>query len=297
MKVDYRYFPVSDTQKAWGLYATCAGFGLSAPGAEFPSRAHPDEYYFTWEQGRILHEWQLILVKRGRGKVAFRDGGFPLKKGSLLVLAPEHWHRYRPDADTGWTTRFIGFGGDIAARLMACAGLGGEGSARVVDTTPHIREHFAATVDDILEGGQESVYAASARIFALLAELKELPQAGGDTARARHEGIVRQARAYIAEHCDGVVDFKALAALLGLPYRTFRHIFAKECGMPPLRYQLETRLARARHLLASSDMPIAEIASLLGFNSPWYFAHFFQHETGQSATAYRAAAISTSSHP
>ena len=290
MKANYRYFPVSDTQKAWGLYATCVGRARSEAGTEFPSRAHPDEYYFTWERGRVLREWQLILVEEGRGEAEFADGRrAALPKGTLLSLAPGAWHRYRPDPATGWATLWIGFGGEIAARLMAAAGFGAECAARGAAKTRHTRSLFAATVAETLESGLARPCATSARIFALLAALAEAPDAGGGAdARTRRSELARRARAYIAEHCNGVIDFSALAASLGLPYRTFRHIFAKECGMPPLRYQLETKLSRAKNLLASSDIPVAEIASLLGFNSPYYFAHFFQRETGMSAMRFRA---------
>ncbi len=72
MKHSYKYFPVSETQRKWGLYATCAGHNRTEPLAQFPSRAHPDEYFFTWEKGRILGEWQIILLEGGRGTVEFR---------------------------------------------------------------------------------------------------------------------------------------------------------------------------------------------------------------------------------
>ena len=62
---------------------------------------------------------------------------------------------------------------------------------------------------------------------------------------------------------------------------------ARECGVPPLQYQLGIRLARAKNLLRSSDMPISEIAESLGFNSTWYFSHFFKKQTGTSPAAYR----------
>ena len=62
---------------------------------------------------------------------------------------------------------------------------------------------------------------------------------------------------------------------------------AKESGLSPLQYQLERRLARAKNLLASSDMPVKDIAAALGFNSTWYFAHFFQKHMRSSPAAYR----------
>ena len=48
------------------------------------------------------------------------------------------------------------------------------------------------------------------------------------------------------------------------------------------------RLGSLRSLLKSSDMPIAEIAETLGFNSSWYFSHFFTKATGRSPRAYRS---------
>ena len=55
----------------------------------------------------------------------------------------------------------------------------------------------------------------------------------------------------------------------------------------PLQYQLERRLARAKNLLASSDMPVKNIAKTLGFNSTWYFAHVFQKHMNYSPVGHR----------
>jgi AraC family transcriptional regulator len=83
------------------------------------------------------------------------------------------------------------------------------------------------------------------------------------------------------------VDFEQLASSLDIPYRTFRHVFGKETGTSPHQYQLEIRLARAKNLLRSTNMPISDIAETLGFNSTWYFSHFFQKRCRTSAAAYR----------
>ena len=58
---------------------------------------------------------------------------------------------------------------------------------------------------------------------------------------------------------------------------------------PPLQYLLGVKLARAKNLLKSSDIPIEEIAHTLGFKTNWYFAHFFAKSTGVSPRDYRRA--------
>ena len=285
MKSSYRYLPVNKAQKAWGLFATCVGHSTTGPNDEFPSRAHPDEYFFSWEHGRVLHEWQLILVERGGGAVEFRNRRHVVGENSLIVLPPGCWHRYRPDATTGWTTLWIGFGGDLADRLVGNLGFSPTGEVRDASHAIRFRRLFADTATDILEHGQYNVYSTAAQIPSLVAALIESGEP--DTDPTLRQELIHRAQSYIAEHASETVDFSVLAESLGVTYRTFRYLFAKEVHASPLQYKLEIRLARAKNLLASSDMPIAEIARSLGFESTWYFAHFFQKRVNMSAATYR----------
>ena len=285
MKTTQMYFPVNDTQRSWGLYATCVGHSTTMPGDEFPSTIHPDEYFFTWSNGRILHEWQIIMVESGSGTVEFRHHRVKVKAGTIIILPPECWHRYRPSKRTGWTTLWIGFGGDLANRLVGGAGFDSEGQAFALSHSHRFQRIMLDAVDDILERGLENIYSAAAHIPMLIAALI-YEKAAGDEDVSRAE-IIRRAQSHIAAHAVEVVDFGGLAESLGMPYRTFRYLFAKETGTSPLQYQLNIRLTRAKSLLRSTDMPIAAIAKALGFNSTWYFAHFFRKHTATTAAAYR----------
>lgn len=280
MKYSYKYFPVSETQRKWGLYATCAGHSRSEPFAPFPSHAHPDEYFFTWEKGRVLNEWQIILLEGGSGTVEFRKRRFAVRQGSLIVLPPGCWHRYRPEKKTGWTTFWLGFGGDLVSRFAGGAGFNPDGEVRELGTTHRFRRLFADAVSGILDNRQSSLYSTAAQVPPLVAAL-----ADGES-RTTSDAI-QAAQTHIMEHSCEIVDFAALAESLGIPYRTFRYLFTKETGESPLQFQLSIRLARAKNLLASSDMPIAEIAETLGFNSTWYFSHFFAKATSVSPREYR----------
>ena len=285
MKSTHKYFPVNDAQRSWGLFATCVGHSTTDSGDEFPSKTHPDEYYFTWEKGRILHEWQIAFVERGSGIVEFRHRKFAAREGSLIVLPPGCWHRYRPDADTGWTTLWIGFGGDLADRLVGGAGFNPKGEVRDVPASQRFHALFAELVSDILDGGRVGVYSVAARIPAVVAALVEGD--ASDKSAVAASDLMHRAQEHMLEHCGEAIDFDKLAASLGMTYRSFRYLFAKETGTSPLQYQLKVKLARAKALLRSSEMPISEIAETLGFNSSWYFSHFFRRQTGASPADYR----------
>ena len=285
MNAPFRYYPVTPAQRKWGLYVTCVGHNTTPPGATYPSTEHPDEYYFTWKVGRTLHEWQIILIEKGRGIVEFKGERCKVEEGSLIVLPPGCWHRYRPDPKTGWTTYWIGFGGELADRLIGNAGFSKDGEVRFVKKSSPILQLFAATASDLLRNAERTPFSAAASVPMLVAALLESPT---DT-NASHKTTspILNAQMYITEHLSEIIDFESLATTVGLTYRSFRYLFGKESGLSPLQYQLERRLARAKNLLASSDMPVKDIAKTLGFNSTWYFAHFFQKHQHQSPAAYR----------
>ena len=287
MKSTHKYFPVNDEQRSWGLYATCVGHNVTEPGDEFPSRIHPDEYYFTWDKGRVLHEWQLVLLERGGGTVEFRRRRFTARKGSLIVLPPGCWHRYRPDTDTGWTTLWIGFGGDLANRLVGGAGFNKGGEVRAIPDEHHFHQLLADMVSDILGNVRAGVYSTAARIPLLIAALIDDGSGANDSSDFDVSEQIHLAQQHMLEHCGEEIDFDSLSSSLGMTYRSFRYLFAKETGTSPLQYHLSVKLSRAKNLLKSSDIPIEEIAHTLGFKTNWYFAHFFTKATGISPRDYR----------
>lgn len=285
MNAPYRYYPVTPAQRNWGLYVTCVGHSTTPPGAVFPSPEHPDEYYFTWKVGRTLHEWQFILLEKGQGVVEFKNSRTKVNAGSLIVLSPGSWHRYRPDPKTGWTTYWIGFGGELADRLIGNAGFSKDGEIRSFRNDGSILQLFAATITDLMSNAERTPFSAAASVPMLVAALLEAP--ADAEANGKPTSSILRAQTHINEHLSETIDFEALAQKVGLTYRSFRYLFTKESGLSPLQYQLERRLVRAKNLLASSDMPVRDIAETLGFNSTWYFAHFFQKHAKTSPAAYR----------
>jgi transcriptional regulator GlxA family with amidase domain len=67
----------------------------------------------------------------------------------------------------------------------------------------------------------------------------------------------------------------------------FARAFRTSVGMPPHRYLVERRVARARELLASTNMPLAEIALAAGFSDQSHFARRFREHVGTTPRAYR----------
>lgn len=79
-----------------------------------------------------------------------------------------------------------------------------------------------------------------------------------------------------------VLSEQAGVSVYALP-RAFRHYF----GATPHQYVLARRMARARELLADTDLAICEVALKTGFSSQSHLASSFKIHTGVTPHAYR----------
>ena len=107
------YCPISQIQRQFGLYVTGAGHELTRPGEPYPHEYHSSDYYFTWQKGRALADWeyQLLYIREGRGAIQFKRGkNIPVCAGTVIILHPGEWHRYRPDPNTTTEARDAPFG-------------------------------------------------------------------------------------------------------------------------------------------------------------------------------------------
>ena len=107
---------------------------------------------------------------------------------------------------------------------------------------------------------------------------------------ARDQLTARQVKLvadYIQQQLTSKILLKDLTALLGLSQTVFIQRFNASFGASPHRYVMETRVSLARKLLATSKLPIIEIAELCGFADQAYFTTAFKRIAGTSPARYR----------
>ena len=284
------YCPISPVQRKFGLYLTGAGCETTRPGEPYPHEYHSSDYYFTWENGRVLADWeyQLLYIRDGRGVIEFQRGKpVSIGGGDAIVLRPGEWHRYRPDPETGWSEAYIGIGGEYLERIVSPPFFSAAGTIVKVPAEAVFDGDITSLVETIRRDGAEHPYTLALKAAALVASLCETPASRyGKSAR---NTAIRKANLHIAHNLGKVVDFQELARRFGMGYTLFRRLFREYNGMAPLEYQIALRLRRAMHLLASSDIPVAQIAEETGFKSPAYFSKFFHDRTGMSPMGYRGS--------
>jgi AraC family transcriptional regulator len=97
----------------------------------------------------------------------------------------------------------------------------------------------------------------------------------------------RIATTYIEEHLADQIELTALAQLVRQSPFHFCRAFKQSLGIPPLRYQTQRRIDRAKLLLAKPTMSVTDIGLAVGFGCASSFATTFRKATGFTPTAYR----------
>lgn len=92
---------------------------------------------------------------------------------------------------------------------------------------------------------------------------------------------------HIEANLDSSLPMTELAQVAGLSISHFARCFRRSVGLPPHSYVKQRRVARAREMLAATDLPVAEIALVLGFSDQSHFTRRFREVTGVPPGAYR----------
>jgi len=100
--------------------------------------------------------------------------------------------------------------------------------------------------------------------------------------------MIDEACELLARRLDERVPLEALADRFAISYERLRKIFRQRMGLSPGEYRIRRRIERARELLTSSPAPLEEIASELGYSTPFAFSRQFKQVVGMPPSSYRS---------
>ncbi|MFB6341101.1 helix-turn-helix domain-containing protein [Saccharicrinis sp. FJH2] len=282
----FKYLTISDEDRNWGVHLNVTGFAMINPGIVYPPSGHPSGYFFTWERGRVMDEYQINYITEGSGIIETRHGTFPIIPGTIIVIRPGEWHRYRPSKETGWKEHYVGFQGEYADHIFSNGFFHDSKPVIHIGFQDQILKSFYSIFDVVRDEKAGYQQVASGILIQLLGSIiscvKNKDFEGKDIERK-----IRKARLYFRDNLNKNIDVEELAAELNIGYSYFRRMFKKFTGISPVQYHLMLRLQRAKDLLVSTDMSVKEIALGLGFQSIFYFTRIFKKKMGVPPTDLR----------
>jgi transcriptional regulator GlxA family with amidase domain len=104
---------------------------------------------------------------------------------------------------------------------------------------------------------------------------------------AHDDAVVREQQIWIAGNYAGRNVVRELVRRSGMPESTFTRHFKVATGYTPLGYVQALRIEEAKQTLETSDIPIEEVASEVGYDDVPYFRQLFRRLTGMTPCDYR----------
>ena len=100
----------------------------------------------------------------------------------------------------------------------------------------------------------------------------------------KHRGLttsqVRQAIDYVQAHLDQDLSLAEIAAAISISPTYFSRLFKRATGSSPHQYVIQQRVERAKVLLKTTDLAIANVALQVGFSSQSHLTQHFKRLTG-----------------
>ena len=133
-------------------------------------------------------------------------------------------------------------------------------------------------------GGSESVFETSARIYQMLMLLNNPVQS--PRLKKNDDSLVR-AVSYIRSHVGKRITLQELADIAGLSLYYFSHLFKEMTGQSPNEFVINSRIDRAKTLLLTTDLSIAEIAREVGYPNSSNLITLFARRVGSPPAQFR----------
>lgn len=283
----YRYFPISQRDKKWGLYATTAGEMRVSPHTKYPLSGHPKGFDFDWRHGRILEGFALLYISSGGGTLESKPHfSAAIEAGQAFLLFPGVWHRYAPHAETGWHEHWVGFDGEMARRWLRHRFFSAQNPVVKIGAEDTVLATFSRVMQAVRANRpalQQILAGATNNLMGLFYSAQQAQSA----VDVQNANVIERAISRIQDEFDRNLDMKRLAQELSVSYSWFRHTFATHTGLSPHQYLLELRLVRARSLLAETELPVKEIALQTGFEDELYFSRLFRQKLNLTPTQWR----------
>ncbi|WP_341224914.1 AraC family transcriptional regulator [uncultured Arcticibacterium sp.] len=293
MKTFRKYYDNNkeDVNSDLGVNILNIGHHLHPKDIPYPDPKHPDSYYFEWEKGRSLEEYQMLYIPNGSGY--FEANGLKpqeISAGTVILLYPGVWHRYKPNKNTGWEEYWIGFSGNYVNYLLQ--------QECFSPQNPIIKIGFNAEFTNTISKLKTATESKddSYRKFSsfLLIQLLGIVYASAlmtKEKKSRKETLIEEILEEVHEKWNQNIDLQELATKRNISYVWFRKNFKELTGTSPNQYHLMLKIRKAEQQIQESNLTLSEIAYNSGFESESYFSRIFKQKMGYNPSELRKLKI------
>jgi AraC-like DNA-binding protein len=245
---------------------------------------------YIWD-GRLRGQTPFTVLQHtisGVGTLRYENRVIKIRPGEAFLVIVPHNHCYWLEKDDTWEFLWISMNGTEALRIHETI-LNTHGP--LLRLKSNTIDKLASCILRLMEGKAELPGAASA--IAYEAAMALYDDAFGPSERLpASENSLNRAMQYVSANLTSALPVDVLADVAGLSRAHFSRSFANLTGLAPAEYVLQERMKRATKLLtANRELPVKEIAALVGMPDNNYFSKVFRRTYGVSPTEFRTTGM------
>ena len=223
----------------------------------------------------------------GEGRLDYAGTQYRLRPGQTMLVTVPHTHRYWLEKGGHWEYFWAVLHGREALRLareiLDAAG-------PVLEIGPALTDRLAAACFGLMTMTKPAPGEVSATAYAAMTALHD----GAFATRSAETPLpatLSRVSDFIESNLANALPVDRLAAVAGLSRAHFVRQFSAVMGRPPSAFVLERRLERIERLLLATEMKVADIAAVTGFNDANYLAKAFRRHRGLAPLEFRATRL------
>ena len=244
-----------------------------------------DYNYTTYrEAGRL--DYQMLYLWKGCGFFELEEGVRQIEEGGVVLYKPRQRQKYTYHAKDRPEAYWIHFTGRDIPRMLKSCGLW-ESQSFMVGSCPEFGELIGRIVREIRLKPFQYELLCGAYFTELLALVGRRKQRYENVGLYQKYDRIAAVIETIQNHCEQNASVEDYARQANLSKYHFIHLFTQLVGQSPYAYKTGVRLEKAKELLANTNLPVSEVARLVGYENPLYFSRIFKSAAGQPPLSYR----------
>lgn len=231
-------------------------------------------------------DYQLIYLKKGRGKYTINNRDYELIAGDILIYKPYAEQIYTIYADSKPEFNWIHFTGVGVKEILQDAGLYDMLQFNI-GTKANIDIYILNILTELQTKRPAYEFISNAYFIEMIGSVSKLYRNYNDNLTSKKYGKIIAIIEHMNKNPGDISTIDDYARQCYIHPYYFISLFKEYTGKSPIEYRTEVKIKAAVSLLSSTSMSMREVAEFLGFKDSLYFSRVFKKHIGKSPNDFR----------
>lgn len=229
---------------------------------------------------------KMVYIHNGEATLTFKDTSRIVKKNQIILINPNVEHYWDLESNTSVDITEVGIHG---LEFSSVSESDGEFTYYVHDEKEADTNQFITFITKEMDGkksGYEEVAKRYIEII-LIHLLRDEEFSIRNSLNKKNHKEIQTVKNFMKVNYHKNITLDDLVELIHINKFYLIRIFKQEVGMSPIDYLIHVRIDEAQKMLRNTNIAIADIAHLVGFQSPSHFSKTFRELSNMTPSQYR----------